>query len=82
MLRSFPSDKSAVKIRSVFVSIDKTYPWGYFDGSRAREPKVCGAGGVLYFSDVHYLTFKAGLGTGTNNSAELCALKLLLTLAR
>ena len=83
MLRSFPSDKYAVKIRSVFVeSIDKTYPWGYFDGSRAREPKFCGAEGVLYFSDVHYFTFKAGLGTGTNNSAELCALKLLLTLAR
>ena len=82
MLRSFPSNKFAVKIISVFVSIDKTYPWGYFDGSAAGEPKVCGPGGVLYFSDVHYFTFKAGLGTGTNNSVELCALKLLLSLAR
>ena len=43
---------------------------------------VCGAGGILYFSDKISFFFKAGLGAGTNNIAELCALKLLLTLAR
>ena len=35
----------------------------------------------FFLSDVHYFSFKAGLGLGTNNFAELCALKLLLTLA-
>ena len=63
------------------MKIDKTYPWGYFDGFAARDPKICGAGGMIYIFDEHYFSFKAGLGTGTNNFAEICALKLLLTLA-
>ena len=37
--------------------------------------------GVLFLKDDHYFTFKAGLGGGSNNFAELYALKLLLTLA-
>ena len=37
---------------------------------------------MLYISHEHYFSFKAGLGLGTNNYAELCALKLLLFLAR
>ena len=61
--------------------IDKTYPWGFFDGSSAGEPKVCGASGMLYFVEDHYFTFKAGLGYGTINFVELIGLKLLLTLA-
>ena len=80
-MRSFPQDK-IIRIRQVKVEvIDKTYPWGYFDGSAARNPKICGAGGVLFISDEHYYTFKAGLGFGTNNFAELIGLKLLITLA-
>ena len=62
--------------------IDKSYAWGFFDGSIAGEPIACGAGGMLFLSDVHFFPFKAGLGGGTNNFAKLCALKLLLTLAR
>ena len=72
-----------VSIRSIFVeSIDKSFAWGYFDGSAAGDPKLCGARGMLFLSDVHFFSFKAGLGMGTNNFAELCALKLLLLLAR
>ena len=37
---------------------------------------------MLYISDDHFFSFKAGLGMGANNFAELCALKLLLILAR
>ena len=37
---------------------------------------------MLYITDEHYFCFKACLGLGTNNYAELCALKLLLFLAR
>ena len=62
--------------------IDKSYPWGYFDGSTTGEPKICGAGGMLYITNEHYFYFKVGLGVPTNNSAELCALNLLLILAR
>ena len=36
---------------------------------------------MLFISDDHYYTFKAGLGFGTNNYAELIGLKLLLTLS-
>ena len=61
--------------------IDKTYPWGYFDGSASGDPKICGVGGVLFISDDHFYTFKAGLGIGTNNFFELIGLKLLLTLS-
>ena len=83
MLRSFPQDNLVVKIRNIVVeNIDKTYPWGYFDGSVAGDPKLCGAGGMIYFYDEHYFSFKAGLVTGTNNFTEICALKLLLTFAR
>ena len=33
MLRSFPQDDSVMKIRPVFAeTMDKTYPWCYFDG--------------------------------------------------
>ena len=44
-------------------------------------PQICGAGGILYLSDEHFFTFFAVLGMGTNNFAELSALKLLIILA-
>ena len=37
--------------------------------------------GYTFLKDDHYITFKAGLGVGTNNYAELFALKLFITLA-
>ena len=61
--------------------IDKEFAWGYFDGSTAGAPHICGASGILYLSDQHFFTFLVGLGLGTNNFAELLALKLLTTLA-
>ena len=83
MMKNIPQNQSVLSIRNILVEvIDKTYPWGFFDGSAAGDPVVCGAGGMLLLSDVHYFSFKAGLGLGTNNFVELCALKLLLILAR
>ena len=80
-MSSFPQDK-IIRIRLVVEEvIDKSYPWGYFDGLATGDPKICGAGGLLYISDEHYFTFKAGLGLGTNNFAKLFGLKLLLTLS-
>ena len=80
-LNSFPQDK-IIRIRQVVPEvIDKSYPWGYFDGSASGDPKICGAGGVLFIYDDHFYTFKAGLGIGTNNFVELIGLKLLLTLS-
>ena len=83
MLKALPHKSSVASIRAISVEfIDKTFAWGFFDGSAAGEPNICGAGGMLYISDDHFFSFKAGLGLGTNNFAELCALKLLLILAR
>ena len=81
LLKSFPHDNLEVKIRTIAIEIiDKSYPWGYFDGFDAGE--LCGAGGMIFFFDEHYVSFKSGLGSGTNNFVEICALKLLLSLAR
>ena len=83
LLKNLPQSLSVVSIRSIFVEeIDKTYARGYFDRSAAGDPMICGAGGILFIYDIHYVSFKAGLGLGTNNYAELCALKLLLRLTR
>ena len=82
-MRSLPQDSLVVKIISFAVEdIDKSYPWGYFDGSSAGEPKICGARGMIYIANEHFFSFKAGLGIGSNNFVEICALKLLLTLAK
>jgi ribonuclease HI len=35
-------------------------------------------GGVLYFSDSHYFTLKENCGNGTNNTAKLMVLKIIL----
>ena len=71
-----------MKIRIIIEEIiDKTKPWGFFDGFASGDPHTCGAGGIIFLKDDHYFTFKAWLGIGTNNLAELYALKLLLILA-
>ena len=82
VLNTYPQVNDVLKIKNIIEeNIDKTNPWGYFDGSAAGDPHLCGVGGILYIKDDHYITFKAGLGTGTNNFAQICALKLLLSLA-
>lgn len=40
--------------------IDKTVPWGYFDGAAQGEPTVCGAGVVLYLTEDHFFRLKWG----------------------
>jgi hypothetical protein len=59
--------------------IDKSKPWGFFDG--ASQNSVCGGGAILYLSDSHFFKMTLGLGKGTNNYAKLMSLKLLLIFA-
>ena len=55
MLRNIPQKHSVAAIRNIFVEvIDKTYAWGFFDGSATREPKIGGAGGMLHLSVDHF----------------------------
>ena len=62
-------------------TIDKTFPWGYFYGLALRYPKICGVGGIIYFYEDHYISFKERLGFGTSNYVELLGIKFLLKLA-
>ena len=81
MLQFIPRDNIVIKTRLVVEeTIDKTFPWGYFYGSALGDPKVCGVGGIIYFSEDHYVSFKAGLEIGTNNFVEFYGIKLLLNL--
>ena len=61
--------------------LDEFEPWDYFDGMAQVELSVGCAGGILFFSETHFITSKAEIGTSTNNKAELLALKLILSLA-
>lgn len=57
-------------------TIERTFPWAYFDGSAQQDG--CGEGVVLHLSEDHYFKIKMGLGRGTNNYLELNSLRLLL----
>lgn len=61
--------------------IDKTIPWGYFDGAAQGEPTVYGVGVVLHLNENHFFHLKWGLGEGTNNRVELLELYMLLIFA-
>ena len=55
--------------------IDKTLPWGYFDGASQDRQLSCGGGRFLFKSESFH--FSVGLGRGSNNYAELMTLRLL-----
>ena len=65
--------------RNLDYELDKTHPWGFFDGAAQNE--LCGGGDFLYLSDSHFFVLTMGLGPGSNNFAEIMSLKLLLIFA-
>jgi len=80
LYNAFPEHiRAAKQKRDLEVNIDRTVPWGFFDG--AAQNNSCGGGGILYLSDSHYFIMTAGLGEGSNNFAEIMSLKLLLIFA-
>lgn len=58
------------------ILIREGIPWAFFDG--AAQNNSTGAGIIIHLSPLHSLKASVGLGMGTNNFAELSALKLLL----
>jgi len=56
--------------------IKEGVPWAYFDG--ASQNNKAGAGIVIHLNNNHTLKASIRLGNGTNNYAELSALKFLL----
>jgi len=61
------------------VEIEKSRPWGFFDG--ASNNNLCGGGALLFLTENHYFKISIGLGEGSNNYAEILSLKLLLVFA-
>lgn len=59
--------------------INKSLPWGYFDGSTQGTPTIFGRGVVLYLSEQNWISFQEGLGEGTNDFVELRTLSILLS---
>lgn len=62
--------------RDTEVHITEGIPWAYFDG--ASQNNRVGAGLVIYENSNHILKASVGLGTCSNNYAEMLAVKLLL----
>jgi len=56
--------------------IDKSHPWAFFDG--AANQNGCGGGFVLHVNDHHKYLVKMGFGRGSNNHAELLAIRNLM----
>jgi len=80
MFNSIPEHiRAAKQKRDLEVEIDRTVPWGFFDG--AAQNNRCGGGAIFHLSDSHFFVLSAGLGEGSNNYAELMSLKLLLIFA-
>ena len=56
MMKNLPQSIPVVPIRTILVEdIDQSYAWGYFDGSAAGDPMICGVGvfctfpiGIIY----------------------------------
>ena len=56
----------------------RTLPWGFVHGACEGEESICGIGGILYFSDDHFISLKETLSSGTNNREKCMALKALM----
>ena len=60
--------------------IATSWPWGFFEGVKQGPWEFGSVGGILYYLDNHFVKFKAGLGSSTNNWMELMTLRCLLKL--
>ena len=58
------------------MELDKSVPWGFFDG--ATQNNSCGGGALIFLSETHFFELVVGLGEGSNNFTELMSLKLLI----
>ena len=77
--RLFPQLDSPARSRVIGVEvIDKNHLWKFFYGASQGTQGFSGEDGILYISPTHNRKYKAGLGAGTNNYAELKALIILI----
>ena len=82
ILQAYPQINPRLNPRIIgMLDIDKTSPWDFFDGAAQGNPSRCGGGGIIFRDDNHFWCSRTSLGIGSNNYAEVMALKLLLLLA-
>eukprot|EP00253_Pinus_taeda_P012119 PITA_12119 len=61
------------------LAIDKSIPWAFFDG--AANQTGSGGGFILHINEHHRYLVKMGFGAGSNNFAELSAIRNLIHFA-
>eukprot|EP00253_Pinus_taeda_P029408 PITA_29408 len=71
-----PPEDKVPKSKQNTLILQEGIPCGYFDG--ASQDNKAGAGMCIHINSEHSLKASVGLGSGTNNYAELSALRLLL----
>ena len=49
--------------------INKTIPWGVFDGASQGEPPLGGTGGVVYLNEEKKIEITCAHGRASNNKA-------------
>jgi ribonuclease HI len=79
LLTHYKVQKKLLKSMDVVpLVIEKSKPWGFFDGACQRNKNQCGIVFLLYFSDSSYISGYGNLGRGTNNQAKFQALLELM----
>eukprot|EP00253_Pinus_taeda_P011302 PITA_11302 len=71
-----PPEPNIAPNRDAPLIINENLPWAFFDG--ASQQNRAGAGISIHLNNEHTLKASVGLGMGSNNFAELMALRLLM----
>lgn len=71
-----PPESKYTSNRDIPLIINENSPWAFFDG--ASQQNRAGAGICIHLNREHSFKAAVGLGQGTNNYAELVALRLLM----
>lgn len=75
-----PAPVSTTPTRTITpLTIDKSKPWAFFDGSAQADG--CGGGAVLFLNDAHFYRIQIKYPNGTNNFTELSTAKHLIHFA-
>lgn len=59
-------------------SIEKAFPWAFFNGVSQGEPPLVGSGGVIFLSKESKIEIRFARGQCSNNKVELVALWVVL----
>ena len=61
--------------------IEKSVPWGFFDGPSHGDPLYSSENGILFLYDSHFIGYEENVEIGSNNHVEFQAPRILLKYA-